>query len=275
MRSTAHSFHCLSSSMLEEWRKVKRRETLFGERLSTSHQTRLDEIIPQRCDQNYWRVRGPATKPGDCTARVHCKAYIAKSAPQRLHREDCIAEPATPRLHRKSASQRVHCKDCIAIIPATRPSEWSRDEVYCQPERALEQRHAIAATLIGRCSTVLRNRHHGHAKKASFGSSGKATHAMLTSQASGDAQEDNARPHRSATRTMTPIFKEARSTRRTDNASASSSAASQAIDLVRGDCKVAALTTVSCVDPVRGDSKTETYNQKLTTLLFLRQVRSF
>jgi hypothetical protein len=208
------------------------------------------------------------------------KECIAKPVSQRVHRNDCIAKTASQSLQAKTAPQeciaREHCKDCIAIIPATRPgSEWSRDEVYCQPERALEQRHAIAATLIGRCSTVLRNRHHGHAKKASFGSSGKATHAMLTSQASGDAQEDNARPHRSATRTMTPIFKEARSTRRTDNASASSSAASQAIDLVRGDCKAAALTTVSCVDPVRGDSKTETYNQKLTTLLFLRQVRSF
>ncbi len=190
----------------------------------------------------FWRIRGTAlslvTAPQEC---------IAKPVSQRVHRDDCIAKTASQSLQRQDCTARVHRKEWIAKTASQLFQQLglvlngAETRSAAKRNKPLAQRHAIAATLIGHCSTMLSNRHHSP-KKASFDLAAKGRRtAILISQASSDAQEDIARPHRSATRTMTPIFKEARSTRRTDNASASSSAASQAIDLVRGDCKAAAL----------------------------------
>jgi hypothetical protein len=139
------------------------------------------------------------------------------------------------------------------------------------------QRHAIAAALIGHCSTcsatgitATQRRHRSTSQQK-----GRRT-AMLISQAS----RRRARRHRSAA-SFGHAHHDSRLPRKRQAidgpiaASASSSAAGQTIDLVRGDCKAAALATVSCVDPVKGDSKTETYHQKITTLLVPKSSKDF
>jgi hypothetical protein len=133
----------------------------------------------------FWRIRGTAlslvTAPQEC---------IAKHVLQRVHRNDCIAKTASQSLQRQDCTARVHRKEWIAKTASQLFQQLglvlngAETRSAAKRNKPLTQRHAIAATLIGRCSTVLRNRHHGHAKKASFGSSGRATHAMLTSQAS-------------------------------------------------------------------------------------------
>jgi hypothetical protein len=200
-----------------------------------------------------------------------------------VHRNDCIAKTASQSLQRQDCTARVHRKECIAKTASQLFQQLGLvlngavTKSAAKRNKPLAQRHAIAATLIGRCSTMLSNRHHGHAKKASFDLAAKGRRtAMLTSQAS----RRRARRHRSAASFGhadhdSHLQGSAELLAEPIAASASSSAASQAIDLVRGDCKAAALATVSCVDPVKGDSKTETYHQKLTTLLVLTSSKDF
>jgi hypothetical protein len=159
--------------------------------------------------------------------------------------------------------------------PATKPgSEWSRAEFCGQTEQAIckmenfdndthcSSAHRALFNMLSQGITATQRRHRSTPQQK-----GRRT-AMLISQAS----RRRARRHRSAA-----LFGHAHHDSRLPRkrqavdgpiaASASSSAAGQTIDLVRGDCKAAALATVSCVDPVKGDSKTETYHQKIITLL--------